>query len=495
MQIRKCLNKYLSLTIVILCITVLVITSIGFLNVSNDSTLYIKDIQGDRSVLDNVKISGLIQDRSHGIEFDIQNQDVKQMFSYYNSSEDINYEIMGALQTGDVHYGYQLEYVISADANIETSETKELNEWGYTIKKTTKADAIDYYVVIPRIDDEINWSYIRYNPGTSLISDTLEFEFTSENYYNDENTLLSMGGESISTVGQIVGSNLQDAFTLLDGQLYFTLLSSPHHKGSNGIYKVESFVEMWEFLSDTSEISDEWEMPDENARKRAQYGNVKPIITFSLDEQNMSVLAIKAVNGKLILIVIENDTLILRSYHPETGELMDELPVQELDHEDYGGTLQAFVDDSILNLNIAKRINKNNDEYLISNILLSVDVTDTLSLLHQKEGLQLESGEITPQYIDQMATADQKLFVFASISREEEFSREEEQYGISHDILRPKHNMMFVYQGDEFLYKGEFITDIDEDYISYRERMRSGGSFGYDQYQFRQIYGFQVEGR
>ncbi|NLC44838.1 MAG: hypothetical protein GX783_11255, partial [Clostridiales bacterium] len=344
---------------------------------------------------------------------------------------------------------------------------------------------------------EFNWSYIRYNPGTSLKSDTLEFEFSSENYYNDEDILLSTSGEYIGTVGKIIGSNPQDAFTLLDGQLYFTLLSSPHHKGSNGIYKAESFVEIWEYLSDSSEMSEEGEMqmPNENSQNRAQYGNVKPITTFSLDEQNMSVLAIEAVNGKLILIAIENDTLILRSYHPETGELMDELPIQELSHEDYEGTLQVFVDDSILNLNIVRGANKNNEAYLISNILLSVDVADELSLLHHVENLQLESGEIAPQYIDQMVTADQKLFAFASITREEEFSREEEQHGISHEILRPKHNMMFVYQGDEFLYKGEFITDIDEDYISYRERMRRGDSFGYEQYQFREIYGIQVKGR
>ena len=73
---------------------------------------------------------------------------------------------------------------------------------------------------------------------------------------------------------------------------------------------------------------------------------------------------------------------------------------------------------------------------------------------------------------------------------------EEEQRGINYEVLWPKHNVMFVYQGSEFLYKGELITDIDEDYITHRERIRSyGGGFGYEQYQFRQIYGYQVERR
>ena len=487
MQISKWLNKHLFFIILVSCLAIMVAAGTSFLNASDDGTLYIQDMEGDRSVLDNVVISGLIQDRSHGITFDIRNLDVDKRFSYYNSNQDIDFKIMG-LKTSDVNYSYQLDYVISPDANMETTETKEINESGYTINKISKVDAVDFYVRISRIDysnAQIDWSDIRFNPGAGVRSDTLEFEFTSIDDYDKDGVLRGQNGGSDLGHGLVV-YNPQDAFTLLDGHLYFTLLSAPQHSGNNGIYKVERFADQWERMSD---LSDEWEIPDENAWKRAQYGNVKPITTFSLDEQNMSVLAIEAVNGKLILIVIENNTLILRSYHPETGKLMDELPVQELNYEDYQGTLQAFIDGSILNLNIVKKIKEEDDQFLLSNILLSVDIADKLSLLHHVENLQLESGEIAPQYIDQMVTADQKLFVFAGISREEE------QQEIAHDVLRPKHNLVFVYGGDEFLYKGEFMTDIDEDYITYRERMRGGGSFGYDPNQFRQIYGYQVEGR
>jgi hypothetical protein len=482
MQTRKLLNKYLSLIIVFICVTVLVIASIGFLNVSDDGTLYIQDIQGDRSVLDNVKISGLIQDRYHGIKFDIRNHEVNKQFSYYNSYDDINHEVMGAMQPGEPSYSYELDYIISPDANIETSETKETNEFGYTIEKISKVDAMDFFVQISKIehsDDKTDWSYIRFNPGTGLKSDILEFEFRLKKYYDNNNNILSRTEGGISTGNfkpQRANSNPQYAYTTLDNYLYFTILSSPYHSGSNGIYKVESFVEVWERLS------------DENLHERAQYGDVKPMTTFSLDNNNTYVLGLKAVNEKLILIVLEDDTLIIRSYHPETGELIDELPVHDFNQDDYVSLRQDFIEGNRLNLNVIKG---NEDESRIhSNILLSLEVGDTISLLNKTEGLLLENDEITPSYIDQMVLVDQKLFVFTNIVKENE------KQDLLYDVLWPQHYMMFVYQGNKLLYKGEFITDLDEDYIADRERIWSyDNGYGSNPYQFRQIYGVQVEGR
>ncbi|HHY83425.1 MAG TPA: hypothetical protein GX505_12240 [Clostridiales bacterium] len=481
MQIRRRIKCNLFFILLFVCMAALVFSYVGLLNASDNGTLYIKDIIGNRAILEDVVISGIIQDRYHGIEFDIENDDVSQKFVYYDSFQDIRepgYKLVNTLQDGEAKYIYQLEYEISDDANVEIVETKETLESGYSITKTKKADKIDFYVYISVLKNNksnLSWDRIRYRTGASLISGTKDFQFGSTSYYDENGNLLAYS-ETSQKIGEgpyTAGSDTSNAFTLLDGCLYFTFFSSPYHTGSNGIFKVEDFSDSW---------------PGDSPYEKKEYGNVKPVAVFSLDDNSLSVLGLKAVNGRLILIVIENDMLVLRAYHPETGELIDRLPVMEFAPEEYGGILQSFIEDSTLNLNIAKKAANNQEQDSTTNILISIHAGETLSLLHCSEGLLLGDMETASAYVDQMVEADQKLFVFTNITRENE------KQGIPYEILWPRHYMMFVYQKDELIYKGELITDIDEDYIPDREKIASYNSgYGHNQYQFRQIYDIQVK--
>jgi hypothetical protein len=62
-----------------------------------------------------------------------------------------------------------------------------------------------------------------------------------------------------------------------------------------------------------------------------------------------------------------------------------------------------------------------------------------------------------------------------------------------YDILEPMHYLMFVYQNDNLLYKGELVTDADEDYIADRERIQTySGGYSSSYYEYRRIEAIEV---
>jgi len=480
-------TSYLFPLTLLICLVVLSSSFFGLRRASVNGSLYIEDIKGDRSVLDDVIISGVLQDRSHGLSFEICNDKVDKQFLYYQSNEAIATMMSSLGNTfyqGGISYSYHTDYLFSPKANTEILTEVHKDENGAEYKEITRtSNMADVYIQMHLIDHEgkkARWERINFSPGAYIKSDKQIFEISERHYYNQEGSLISRSGGSASITSQVYAETMSisdpsNAFTMLKGSIYFTLLSTPQYKGTNGIYKVEQFTSDW-----MSQLDD-----------RSQYGQIKTITSFSLDEQNLNVLGLKAVDNKLVLILLEDDTLKIRSYHPENGNLIDQLEVAHLTSHELRGPYGCYIDGNRLNLSIprAKESSSQNSD---TDLLVSLRIDDDITLLHLVEGLDLEAGEKVAYNLDQIYEVNGKLFVFTYLSEE---GLELNSAPYSSLSLEPKHYAVFVYQNGRLLYKGKFIDDSDQDYIANRLKVQSFDSINTDYYQYRSIRGIRVRGR
>jgi hypothetical protein len=468
----------------LLCLIIMTAAFIGFQNASDNGTLYIADIKGDRSVLDDVVISGVLQDRSHGIDFEMRNHKVIQNFSFYESNEaaavEMSQPVMGNVLVEDgINYSYNLDYAVSPHANTEISIQKGIGENGQKYEeKTITADMVDVFITMKAIGyqgKKHRWDEIRFSPGTYIKSDKKSFKKTERVYYSETGNTMSQSASSVELLQNRRGIDISNnAFVMMDGSFYFTLLSTPDFKGTSGIFKIEEFSRSW--------------MPGEG--DRAQYGKIKTVAAFSLDDKNMTILGLKAVNNQLVLILLEDGMLKLRSYDAESGKMLDELEVTSLPDTELGDYYQSFIQDDRLNLGISKVLDQNSGETETSTLLISTRINDEITLLHLAEDLDLEKDELLPYHMDQMYEVNGKLFVFAYVKPGEE----QRQY--SYEVLEQKRYLMFVYQDGKLLYKGELVNDSDEDYVADRQKIWTFSSgYGNSESQIRLIRTLEVRGR
>jgi hypothetical protein len=237
-----------------------------------------------------------------------------------------------------------------------------------------------------------------------------------------------------------VGNN--NHYTFINNQLFFTVPSKKSTKGSNGIFRV-----------------DEWgSWP--NWENESQLGKTTEITSFSLDEQNIEVLGLENVNNKLVLYMMIDNALTFRAYNPKTGELIDELQIKDFGKIDLSETYQAFVKENELTVCFT-------DE---NNLIVSVKLLENLKLEYLVRKLDLLKDGNKPFYISNAIEINNKLFVFCYLT-------DKSDNKILINDLKTHHYMMYVYDttdrvGSEskLLYKGEFMTDSDQDKEFFRQR-------------------------
>lgn len=153
-----------------------------------ESTLYIKNVSGDPSVLNDVVVSGLIQDKYHGQKFSITNDNVSQAFKAYTHYLDG--------QNGD-----------SAEQEQVVNEEK-INE--FSIRRGSRPDDLG--------------SRRRKN-----IYAIIEGSFGEMVYHTGVTTRSWAGNEE------------HNLYRIVKGELYFTVDTDYGDNGKNGIFKVKDF--------------------------------------------------------------------------------------------------------------------------------------------------------------------------------------------------------------------------------------------------------------
>ena len=436
--------------------------SYGFMAAAKDNPdFYLEDLEGNRDALKSITISGYLEDRYHGRYFEIKNGTVQSKFIYYQHRNDIA-ELNGyvnfsnGLRHNDFTFIYNYNFEISRGAKTEErpNENNHYNNNPSVRTSTVFTDSVDIYARITKTDDIYqNSTAILFDPGLRYKSNGMDIGFIKHEYFDS-------AGEKQGTTHHLNRETFpaflpRMAMTVLNDELYFSIICTKEYSGRNGIYKAVNFEPWWQ-----------------NSKYR---GTVDIITSFDLDDTNMEVLGLEAVKDKLVLLLFEDNEFKARLYNTE-GKVLDELAFNDITSEEGFPEYQGFVRDSYLNIYL-KYANENR---LNEKVILSIGIEGE-SLSHKHKVTEYSNQEMYPHMI---ASKDDMLYVIALTKNIEELSNYPSQ------VLTPGHLMIFAYKTDNdktfLVYSGELVTDANQDY--YRNLYINDMSFGYNSYDYREFH-------
>jgi hypothetical protein len=488
-------NIFLSVAVPVAAVFIL---AYGFLAAArNNSTFYLRDIEGDRNKLNGAVITGYLQDRYHGQHFTIRNGLVETRFRNHQDAKDVLQDYRwkapanGIYHEGKV-YWYQFEYEISADAKTHEvlkdkredgdsnkqndAHQDKQNDAGQNIRTSiVYADKADVYARLSVISEDFgstdSWGSIRFDTGIRYASDKADIEFEKQEYVLQGDVVTEV--DKIDGVhyptqysinrGSIPVSNPGMGMTIMDGDLYFTILASKEYSGWNGIFKAVEFAPWWQAHPD-------------------KQGKAEVVVKFSLDEQEIEVLGLETVNHCLALSMFTDGVFTVRLFD-RNGVLLDELVLEDVTSVDGLPEYEGYVNDDKLNICLKYRTE---DGYYKETVLAVMADSETaggkkeLRLIHKVDRLRPDNES---EYHFTVASSDERLYVVSFIKEPDQES------GNSIEVLKPGFFSIFVYetlQGETVLvYKGQLVTDADEDFI--RDRFKNPASVGYNHYDYRQF--------
>lgn len=467
--------------ILLLIPCIIIISTFAYAFTMKDNiTFVLKDLKGDPSALSDITITGVLQDKYHGQHFTINKGKVTHRFQYYEKYSDImdipiNYH--NAIVSDKLVYAFQTDYKIAPDADTKIISTKSniygsseigdyvVNEHTLLTNKVEVQATIrimnNSWRVVPKND------FFRINSGVILESPDLEYEFKKIQEIVPSH-MKNEGSEQIKprySGKPIPGYNnigWEKCAIMIDSRLYFTIPTISLHSGENGIFVVEEYGEWWGIEGDP-------------------VGKGKKIIKWSLDKHNIDVLGLEAIGNKLVAIMIVDDILTLRVYDTEGGFIdeisFEDMNLREKGREAYQISYETFINDNILNLCFRENIHGTS----LDETLISLDIRDEIKLNQKIDRLDF-NNEVLQHY--NVYSKDNRLYIITNAQKLEEGNA-------AYDILRPQHFIIMVYQDSKLLYKGELVTDANEDFEIERLKGHSGG-FGYDPYMYRQFQGIDL---
>lgn len=342
------LKKYSHLVAFNISAIIIVFSFTYILALQNNNTFYLKNLEGDSSVLSDLVITGYLQDKYHGHKLQIEKGNLTHKFKYYEHSNNMK---MPAVKYGNgaaddkYSYWYNYSYEIAHNANtkVQYTENKVLQpqsgrntaEIEVTEKITTTwADKIDVYMDVNK-----NWllgeknkkgfpdkNRLRFKTGVSIERDGMDFVF------ENRNTIYPGGGSSqqgtLFKSRDLVQLSSSFALATLAGKQYLTVIEQGNsisyesldkknnkcgnkYTGENGIFRAVEYVDY---------LSVFWGEGNGKAEK---------LVSFNHKEENFQMLGLHAVEDYLVAVMLVDNILTFRAYNPQNGVLLAELAVPE----------------------------------------------------------------------------------------------------------------------------------------------------------------------
>ncbi|WP_239619118.1 hypothetical protein [Cohnella mopanensis] len=430
------LKKHVAIPAMALAIAILIVMAIYTYRLKDNGEFEIKDLVGSREAIQDVTISGQLRDGVHRTLFRVEKGQISANTEIFRQPKWTDmYRFGGSKRTGD-----GMEY------SIENSIPS------YTI---TARKIKDYYSV-PLGSTEVNPSIAYRNPDR---------QDNSVTYANRTEYGLAKVGDKV----------------------YYTVPVSSYFTGSSGIYELK-FHE-WGFNSiDYGDAFAPRKIVDINLEAKEPDG-----------QSGIEILGLEAVGHRLALLSVENNKLFIRSYDNESGQLLGEtsiprfyLPARQGDDrpEDIAGYYEEYeaypdADHNRLTLSFVR---SSSERDRLHRTILTMDFTDGVKVVDTTNAGFEDGKEDTFSGITYMCYRNGKLFVIKSY-------REAltEQTRIAYDIASPKHLYIYAYNHSELIYKGELVTELDEDNIQAYNLPASLGGFSYDQMEYRYFTHVVVE--
>lgn len=389
---------------------------------ADKATFYLKDIYGSRAELDDITVSGILQDRYHRLIFKLEKGKAETHTEYNQHYKDI-ITVQNNLSIDEISNGtaYRLR-LYSNNNNVEaeiTSNNAQKHSYGSIVFTT------------------------------GVIAEESSLSLTNEYKY---------------------------AMAEIGDKLYFTIPTTAEYTGANGIYEVIKFAN-----NNTGYTTKDYETQD----------YVRTLNTFSLNGNKsggpaIEVLGLEAVGQKLALILSIDGKLVIRSYDAKSGDMLGEISIDDfmlvgsLQKQDgyikkaYYTNYEAFADNEMLNLCFRSNTSTQDvDEFTI----LSLDFSNGVAL---KNKIDERFTDGNPERFYDIAEKNGKLYTAVLL-------REREGTGtnvIRYDVMQPEKLFIYVYDTSHLSYKGEIITDMDDDMALERQK-NIVGAFEYDPLQYR----------
>jgi hypothetical protein len=488
-RIRK---RHIALVALFLSLAVIIMIHNNVRSSAVNSTFYLKDLYGQHSQLSDVIISGNIQDGYHNNAFKINNGIPQFTTYYYHHYKDMipsNQTTQGFRKIID-NREYELRLHFKDNKVLANIKYYDRNLERYN--KTTYGEAI------------------------------LQTEIISEKYTGNSYTTANSDFYVITNIGD---------------RIFFTIPTTEGYKGTNGIFEVIEFSDTLNYLLDSMISREENEASDytynesnnrisNKVEEHSQSDNRQPAIrtvtAFSIDENNgkcnsgIEVLGLQGVNDKLVLILRQDHALVFRAYDSTSGNQLGEVIIDDMrkpgtnvnnndngndnynsddndnvddndnDNNDndlydipsYLERYEAFVSDSTLSICFRK-----NTPGAVEIKILNFEVSDNIKLTNIIDEVYTD-GDI--EKIHDIYHKDNKVYVMLSLIESDEKST------TPYYSLRQKQMYIYVYNNSSLSYKGELVTDLNEDDMFQIYAPAARGGISYNFYERRLFENIQI---
>lgn len=435
------IKRHLAVPVLALLTLILVLVYLNIYLAKDRGTFELRDIQGDRSALEDVRIHGEYRDGYHRTFFSIQGQalDTKtQILNKAIPAISMKYATFGAKVINDLHYNVRPSFYGLSNFDVMVEDRTDLRK----IKQAggyVQTGVITHY--------------------KNADSDYVEHHFTNDLNYG------------IAKIGDAV---------------YFTVPTTKDYTGTNGIYEIVEFSSSYGYTNPDRAV--------EPARE---------LVTFSLDQnksehaESLEVLGLEAVGQYLALIMVEGDQLIIRGFNRD-GALRGEYIVEDFRlmgngtasaDEDtritYHPNYRAYVDHDLNVLNI--RFSQNvMDPRQAQTTIYSLDFSNGVKLVHTLETEHDLDKQDRFFNVDVLSYRHDKLYILQSFRK---LSNELDP----HQPFYPKQLILSVYEAGKLLYEGEIVTDLNDDLTQLLKPNPYSHGDGFNETQYRNFDHIRIE--
>ncbi|MFA9556872.1 hypothetical protein ACERII_06195 [Evansella sp. AB-rgal1] len=300
----------------------------------------------------------------------------------------------------------------------------------------------------------------RYMPGLyiPLELDGIEYEFRISNSgfigtfdisYDKVSfsSIQRMGYTSLNTTtpGSTSTNHLEYGLTSTGENIYFMVPNTSDFKGKNSIYELA--------LVETENIP------------RTQLPESRKVTTYSFEQNTnpdlpkLSVLGLESVNDNLVVVMQEGDKLLIKGVSTSGEELgtayVEQFFSEDRESENHYPSYKAYEneEDDIITLNFDSNLGDTNHtiaSFSLSNGVEVVDVVRTDFLNEKFDSFHS---------VEKMIYKNNKLYVARTVREagDENYSPPE--------VTQPIYFYIYVFEDSELLYKGELVTDNNDDLI------------------------------
>lgn len=422
---------------IVLIIAAAAIATLWFLiGARKDSgQLYLTDLAGERSALADIRIEGLIKDGYHSTAFHVDAGAVRSKTAIHADPGTVQWEqnspgkakIMGDRQY-EVH-GTNPYTIISKDKNV--------------LEQQKGIEQAEVYSSLSLVHSESDTGRKYTNP--------LEY--------------------GLAKVGE---------------QIYFTVPTVLDFTGTNGIYALKF---------------------QKGLQEEKQYA--EPVATFSLEDNDpakgagLQVLGLEAAGDKLALLATRNGEWLVRGYDSRTGSFLGEAVFPDLAAGWDGAGNRTQADSGSPSVSVSYQYYKaypshdngtvtfcfsayDNNSGQPGNVWVTVGLSDeAVQLLHVLRTDFTDGDEDTLYGISQAFFQNARLYIVKT------FREPEGENSPAFELLRNKRILIYIYENSSLLYKGELVTDINDDSL-HALNLPPASTVSYDLTNHRHLHQVQI---